>query len=236
MKTFATVVAIAALVVTVAVIGPTEEAGPRDGSGAGVGAPGHGLDHMFADHDANKDGKITKDEFPGPDAIFDRMDADGDGSISEAEGKAAEDAGMRMRKNMTGAGDPAERWANLLEHADADKDGKISKDEFRGPDAAFARLDANGDGFITEDEAKAAGDRMREGRGQQGFARMDEDGDGNVTRDEWNAAFDKLDTNGDGVLNQEDRPERGAGQGQGQGMGRGAGQGAGQGQGNGPNA
>ena len=86
MKTFATVVAIAALVVTVAVIGSTEEAGSRDGRGAGVGAPGQGLEHMFADHDANKDGKLSKDEFPGPDGIFDQMDADGDGFISEAEG------------------------------------------------------------------------------------------------------------------------------------------------------
>ncbi len=164
------------------------------------------------------------------------MDANTDGFITEDEA-AAMGQGQRGERGQM---DPAQRWANLLEHADADKDGKISKDEFRGPDAAFDRMDANADGFITEDEAKAAGDRMRDGRRQAGFARMDADGDGNVTKEEWIAAFDKLDTNGDGVLNQEDRPERGAGEGMGQGAGPGAGQGhrggQGAGQGRGPNA
>ncbi len=228
MKKFIGITMVISLIVAVAVIGCTDEAaGVRDGRGGGVGVPGHGLDHMFADHDANKDGKISKDEFPGPDEIFDRIDGDDDGFISEAEAETAAAAGERMRKNMHEGGeggpgqgqrgqrnaDPAARWAAMLEHLDTDNDGKISQDEFQGPDEAFDRIDANDDGFITEDEAQAIGANRGgyggPGQGRPGsFARMDVDGDGDVTRDEWAAAFDKLDTNGDGVLNQEDRPER----------------------------
>ena len=36
---------------------------------------------------------------------------------------------------------------------DRDGDGKVSKDEFRGPAHHFGHLDKNGDGYISEDEA-----------------------------------------------------------------------------------
>ena len=114
-----------------------------------------------------------------------------------------------VRGGQHGQMDPAQRWQHMLERLDTNKDGKISKDEFPGADKVFDRIDANGDGFITEDEAAAMGNRR--GGGQRGglIARMDQDGDGKVTREEWAAAFDKLDTNGDGVLDQQDRPQRG---------------------------
>ncbi len=46
-------------------------------------------------------------------------------------------------------------WERMSRH-DANKDGKVSKLEFKGPDQAFTRFDANKDGFITEEEMKKA--------------------------------------------------------------------------------
>jgi len=53
--------------------------------------------------------------------------------------------------------------------ADTNKDGKISRDEFRAAqekrsDEMFKRMDTNGDGVIDQDEKKAMGDKMRERR------------------------------------------------------------------------
>jgi hypothetical protein len=43
----------------------------------------------------------------------------------------------------------------ILGRDDTNRDGKISRDEFRGPPALFPRLDRNGDGVITREEHEA---------------------------------------------------------------------------------
>lgn len=68
-----------------------------------------------------------------------------------------------------GRGNPAE----MLKRADTDGDGKISKEEFIKSrtaelEEAFARIDANGDGFIDEGEVKVIGERMRAAGGREG--------------------------------------------------------------------
>jgi Ca2+-binding EF-hand superfamily protein len=40
-----------------------------------------------------------------------------------------------------------------VKRLDKDGDGKVSKKEFDGPAEHFGHFDANGDGYITEDEA-----------------------------------------------------------------------------------
>lgn len=47
-------------------------------------------------------------------------------------------------------------WQFILSRQDTNKDGKISKDEFRGPPPLLQRLDRNRDGFLTQDEHEAA--------------------------------------------------------------------------------
>jgi hypothetical protein len=121
--------------------------------------------------------------------------------------------------------------AGRLAQADANKDGKISKDEVRSQrGAAFDRLDANKDGFISAaDRAQAAegppkaGEGTRgEGRGRrgggEGMMRFDADGDQKVSRAEFVdrgfEGFDRLDANKDGALDQSElqaaRGRRGA--------------------------
>ena len=58
-----------------------------------------------------------------------------------------------------GAGKAARRgipWAMVTRRDDKNGDGKVAKDEFRGPAPLFQRLDRNGDGMLTRDEHEAA--------------------------------------------------------------------------------
>ena len=49
------------------------------------------------------------------------------------------------------------KFEELIKKMDADKDGKISKAEAKGPlKNGFEKIDANEDGFITEEEFKKA--------------------------------------------------------------------------------
>ncbi len=75
-------------------------------------------------------------------------------------GSAQEDKETQRRERRgRGRRDPAQ----MLERMDANKDGKISKDEFAGPDGFFNRMDADDDGFLTEKELSAMRHRMRGG-------------------------------------------------------------------------
>lgn len=48
-------------------------------------------------------------------------------------------------------------FKQLLKEMDADKDGKLSKNEVKGPlQKDFDKIDANEDGFLTEKELKKA--------------------------------------------------------------------------------
>lgn len=61
-------------------------------------------------------------------------------------------------------------WERISRH-DSDKDGKVSKVEFKGPEMAFTRFDADKDGFVTKAEMesltpkKGGGDSMKSKKG-----------------------------------------------------------------------
>jgi Ca2+-binding EF-hand superfamily protein len=128
--------------------------------------------------DANRDGKLDRaDRADRQKARFDRVDANHDGSVSYAEfaamhtqkdGVRGERFGRRgdtrgdHRMAMRGLGrrGPGGMMARM---GDADSDGAITRAEFQGAALArFDRLDANKDGTVTRDEAKAARDNMRQ--------------------------------------------------------------------------
>ena len=90
--------------------------------------------------DKNGDGKISKEEFPGNPAGFERLDADKDGFITLEE--------IAWINGGAGGGTAGERFKTL----DKNGDGKISKEEFPGRPAGFERLDADKDGFLTPAE------------------------------------------------------------------------------------
>ncbi|MBT7068808.1 MAG: hypothetical protein HN919_21110 [Verrucomicrobia bacterium] len=61
--------------------------------------------------------------------------------------------------------------ADFIKRLDKDGDGKVSKDEFDGPDKHFTELDKNEDGYITEDEAPTGPPPREGGRGGKGGER-----------------------------------------------------------------
>ena len=120
------------------------------------------LDTDYADMDADKDGKLTAEEVNARlvksaeakveelkkerDAAFAKIDANGDGTISRAE--------FDEKAKLPTIKQPDAK--PFLDRFDANKDGAITLEEFRGPTLAnFAAMDANKDGTVTPEEAKA---------------------------------------------------------------------------------
>lgn len=80
----------------------------------------------------------------------------------------------------------------------------------------FERLDANGDGVLTQAELAEHAAR-REQRRQERLAKADTDQDGQLSRAEFVAIgeqwFERLDRNGDGTISPDERPRRHGGDG-----------------------
>lgn len=73
-------------------------------------------------------------------------------------------------------GDAAGRLAEFIKRADANADGKISKDEFsemgkKESSDRFAKMDANSDGFVDQDEIGKIAQMARAGAQGQGMRR-----------------------------------------------------------------
>jgi Ca2+-binding EF-hand superfamily protein len=174
-------------------------------AGEGHGEHGkHGggpAQHFFAEMDANKDGKVTREEAKSAgDRLFQKLDLDKDGTITEAEAQA----GMRALGK--------ERAEARFDAKDTNHDGKLSAEESKMPAERFTRIDANKDGFVTKDELsqafQARGDGPKGKFGARQFAKMDSDKNGKVTKAEAlsaaEARFAHLDTNHDGVITAEE--------------------------------
>jgi HlyD family secretion protein len=64
--------------------------------------------------------------------------------VLPGEGEQQAPGGLSGQGQRTGG--------NFLQRFDRDQDGKVSKDEFTGPEQVFQRFDKDGDGYITEPE------------------------------------------------------------------------------------
>jgi Ca2+-binding EF-hand superfamily protein len=90
--------------------------------------------------DKDGDGKVSREEFPGPQEHFTNLDVNGDGYIDASEApKGPPPHGMK------GGG--------FIAKLDKDGNGKVSREEFPGPQEHFTNLDVNGDGYIDASEA-----------------------------------------------------------------------------------
>ncbi|RKF22522.1 hypothetical protein D6851_04690 [Altericroceibacterium spongiae] len=123
---------------------------------------------MFDRMDANGDGVLDDaDREAREKQRFERLDTDGDGSISPEEFAARKQAGKRGsgmgRRGHHGMrhGGPGGSGPMFM-MADANKDGTVTRAEFDAQALSmFSRMDTNGDGTVTADERKAARDAMR---------------------------------------------------------------------------
>ena len=181
---------------------------------------------MLAEADANKDGVVTTDEFrAGVAARFAAADGNKDGILDEAEVASMRPCGQGKRmcdgQGPEGRGDGAER-GGPMSRLDKDGSGTISRDEAPPRMAGrFDQVDTNKDGVIDQNEMRAANADRRGGPDQEAgsgpgrgdgaerggpMSRLDKDGSGTISRDEapprMAGRFDQVDTNKDGVIDQ----------------------------------
>ncbi|WP_075214053.1 EF-hand domain-containing protein [Mongoliimonas terrestris] len=103
----------------------------------------------------------------------------------------------------TGTASAAPDARRMLQSADRDGDGMVTRAEFASSrQAVFDRLDRNRDGVL--DGADRAGVRPVPARLRDAVAGADRNRDGRITRAEFAAAptplFDRADTDGNGVV------------------------------------
>lgn len=165
-----------------------------------------GLHGFMAEMDTNKDGKVTADEFKaGSAARFAAADTNHDGELDAAELAAMRKARIehpshggkrglaRIDKDGNGTISRDEAPPRLLEHfdeVDTNHDGALDQQEVAafhkggaGPGRPGGRMDANGDGKVSQAEFNDAMDRM--------FKMMDADGDGVITEADVKSAREK---------------------------------------------
>lgn len=102
--------------------------------GAGVQGGGSSADDTrFADLDTDRDNRVSRREWRGDRAGFDRLDENRDGHLTRAE--------MAVDASLTDFGS-----------LDVDRNGVISRGEWPESSASFSRLDRNRDGRLTAAE------------------------------------------------------------------------------------
>lgn len=170
---------------------------------------------LFSKLDANKDGFVTPDEVQeSQKALYERMlrtsDKDGDKKLSKDEFLAGLRPDEGPRPPLAGGpqgpglrgdkGDPREFFGRM----DANKDGKLSKDEM--PERMrenFGRLDANNDGFVSQEEFAQAGRQF--GKAPPGTP--PQRSPAAAQRETFEGLFDRTDSNSDGKLTKDEIPE-----------------------------
>lgn len=104
-------------------------------------------------------------------------------------------------------------YVMLMERFDADKDGKLTQDELdTSRKELVAKFDTDKDGKLTLEEFQSLWLDFMHKRMVRGFQRIDEDGDAVITIEEfikpYGNVLERMDRNGDGVLDKEDRRAR----------------------------
>jgi Ca2+-binding EF-hand superfamily protein len=171
---------------------------------------GPSADQLLKRFDKDGDGKLSKDEAPPRlTDTFARIDRNGDGRLDRSE--IAQMLQVLRKAPPPNAQPGPERIVkDMLGRLDANKDGKVAKDEARGPLAEnFDRLDANKDGVLDPRELRVIAERMAAAAGGPAagpdFDALDKDADGRLTESELKGTpfagrFEGLDANKDGKL------------------------------------
>jgi Ca2+-binding EF-hand superfamily protein len=200
-KTWIVVVAVALGIPLAVLIATAQPPGP--------GRPweGFGWEHFTERHDLDGDGLISAEEWALSHPMFQGLDQDENGVVTEEEFEAArQQADTKMA-------------AGVLRFADQDRDGEITADEW---ETFLDAVDPDGDGVFQIADLTAVIPERQGGRrggpgGPQGFGgppqrdeflanTVDWDDDGVLERSDLEAIFAELDANGDGILQADELP------------------------------
>ena len=144
----------------------------------------------FQTLDHNRDNRLTPNEWHFDVGIFRRIDANRDNAVTLEEflGSDADD----LRDDQ-------------FDDIDVNNDGRVSRSEWYGSAAAFARLDRNNDGFLSRFEVVGGLDYTDDAFDE--FRSLDYDNNGTISREEWHwslASFNSRDTNRDNVISRQE--------------------------------
>ena len=153
----------------VAADGVKTEEGARRGRGKGHEKHRSGedaaasRDSKFRAWDRDGNGSISPGEYPGHPGNFRALDTDNSGGLTIDEfqhraGVGAPEGSARMPDAT-----PAERDEDFG-RLDADSDGAISRQEWRGRRSSFDALDGDGNGIVTREEYRRRSTRSRPNR------------------------------------------------------------------------
>jgi Ca2+-binding EF-hand superfamily protein len=143
-------IAAAALAATVALAPLAASAATDDAPQNRMEKRAEMMSKRFDKLDKNKDGAVDMTELEATSTrAFDKADTNKDGVIDEAETKVVRDRMAERRGDRPAKPNRKDR----LQRADADKDGKITREEFAATAAPwFKRADADKDGKVTKAE------------------------------------------------------------------------------------
>jgi hypothetical protein len=138
---------------------------PRQEGRQGVRQGGRQGGRKIERMDTNQDGKISRDEWRGDAEVFKRLDTDNDGLLTrediQSQMRAGRRGGRGVRNGRVGPGGRGGNGARAK--MDQNKDGQISREEWKRKPEVFDRLDQNKDGVLTRDE-------LKRGRNRTGFS------------------------------------------------------------------
>jgi Ca2+-binding EF-hand superfamily protein len=208
---------------------PASAGQPIPGQNSRPGLANLSADNFIRRFDKNGDGVLSKDEVPPSIAQrFEQLDTNGDGKLDKQEIEAFLKR-LRQRLATNKNAKPVAQGITvdiILKRFDMNHDGKISREEAKGPLAKnFDRIDTNKDGYLDRKELqKFLANRLA---GQQGkgkadsqarqparpavpdFDALDSDADGRLSRKELAGtpladAFEEMDTNKDGKIDRKE--------------------------------
>ena len=137
--------------------GPRGEGGPRGGQrGQRPVSP------MMTALDTDKDGKLSAEEISNAATALKTLDKNKDG-ILDADELAP------PRGGRGGQGGNTDAFVSRIMERDADKDGKVSKEEGgERMERVFDRMDSDGDGFVTKAEIEKMAQQFQQRGGGGG--------------------------------------------------------------------
>jgi len=143
----------------------TQVAAAPDRGGRGEGGGMMRMDPIAAALDSNHDGSISSAEIKNAPAALKALDKNDDGQLS---GEEIRPNFGRGRGGRMGGGSPEEMASRIMQQMDANRDGKLSRDEMSdGPfGELFERADSNKDGFVSPAELQTAAQQGGFGRGR----------------------------------------------------------------------